>query len=315
MKLENIGFYTLSDQRAKSSSAHSRMMRAELLLGAQCNFSCPYCRGVGGRSLSLEEGFRIIDLWCKDNLFAIRFSGGEPLLNRHLVPFVQRAREGGVERIAISSNGSAPTYMYQELIEEGVNDFSISLDACCAEDGEKMSGGRKGAWEKVISNIETLSKLSYVTVGVVLTEHNADKVPDIIRFADSLGVSDIRIIPAAQRGATLPPVHIEKELEEKYPILAYRLRHLREGVPVRGISTGDNNRCPLVLDDMAVMEGKHYPCIIYMREGGSPIGKVGPEMRKERELWALNHDTHQDKICSQNCLDVCVHYNNTARDR
>lgn len=33
-------------------------------------------------------------------------------------------------------------------------------------------------------------------------------------------------------------------------------------------------------------------------------------MRKEREEWFKNHDTHGDKICRENCLDVCVDYNN-----
>jgi hypothetical protein len=34
---------------------------------------------------------------------------------------------------------------------------------------------------------------------------------------------------------------------------------------------------------MAVNHGKHYPCIIYMREMGKPIGDVGPNMRADSE--------------------------------
>lgn len=60
---------------------------------------------------------------------------------------------------------------------------------------------------------------------------------------------------------------------------------------------------------MAVNQGLHYPCIIYMREGGKAIGKVGDNMRAERKAWYENHDTHCDPICKKNCLDVCTEYN------
>jgi hypothetical protein len=173
-----------------------------------------------------------------------------------------------------------------------------------------MAGGVKGAWDLVVSNIKELSKLTYVTVGVVLTEENVGRVNDIIRFAHDLGVADIRIIPAAQDGDRLRGVIVDKDLLKSHPILRYRVFNIRYGFPVRGLMLDDSNRCSLALDDMAVMGSNHYPCIIYMREGGAPIGKVGPRMRFEREEWVKSHDTHKDPICKKNCLDVCVAYNN-----
>jgi hypothetical protein len=62
---------------------------------------------------------------------------------------------------------------------------------------------------------------------------------------------------------------------------------------------------------MAVCEGYHYPCIIYLREGGRAIGKItDATIRADREAWFQAHNTHTDPICSKNCLDVCVDYNN-----
>ena len=46
MKLEDIGFYTLSNERARKTSVISPIMRAELILTDRCNFRCPYCRGL-----------------------------------------------------------------------------------------------------------------------------------------------------------------------------------------------------------------------------------------------------------------------------
>ena len=314
MQLEDIGFYTLSDQRAATAAVDSRLMRAELLLTARCNFHCPYCRGVGGKDLSLAAALEVIHYWTAQRLFALRLSGGEPLLYKGLVELVTAAREGGVEKIAISSNGSFPLKNYLALIEAGVNDLSISLDACCAQDGEKMAGGVKGSWQRVVENIRELSSRTYVSVGVVLTEDNQDKISEIVEFAAELGVTDIRVIPAAQEGQRLAPVEVDPAILARLPILRYRLNNLKTGATVRGLSSADADHCGLVLDDMAVCEGQHYPCIIYLREGGQPIGSVGPDMRTQRALWSATHNPKKDPICARNCLDVCVAYNNRFRD-
>jgi hypothetical protein len=55
----------------------------------------------------------------------------------------------------------------------------------------------------------------------VLTPTNAATINKIIRFADSLGVSDIRVIPAAQYGEKLPAIEVDNDLLAKYPILRY----------------------------------------------------------------------------------------------
>jgi pyruvate-formate lyase-activating enzyme len=314
MKLEQIGFYTLSEARCAGASATSPLSRCEIVLTAQCNFKCPYCRHIGGRDMKPDQVANILRAWAVQGLKNVRFSGGEPTLWPGIFYVVRLARELGMERIAISTNGSADRVVYQALLNAGVNDFSVSLDACCASDGDTMAGGIKGAWEIVVDNIRWLSTQTYTTVGVVLTPANAATVNGIIRFADSLGVSDIRVIPAAQYGEVLPAIEIDADLLAKYPILLYRWQNLRDGKPVRGLSACDSSRCGLVLDDMAVNHNHHFPCIIYMRERGKPIGKVGPDMRAERDRWYKEHDTKLDPICSKNCLDVCVQYNNTFEE-
>lgn len=324
MKLEKIGFYTLSDERVMNTSENSQMKRCEMIITEYCNFKCPYCRGLkdeiyGKRSikqLSLEEIRNNIDLWClNEPLENIRFSGGEPTLHKNIIEIVEYAKHKGIKRIAISTNGSNKISLYKELVKAGVNDFSISLDACCAEDGDKMAGGIKDSWNKVVENIETLSKLTYVTVGVVLTPENIDKTIDTIRFAHKLGVSDIRIISAAQWNKPIPRLNeVEKEIRESHPILDYRIRHFAEGRNVRGMTENDSKKCALVLDDSVIAGDYHFPCVIYMREKGKAIGKVSDNMRKERKEWFEKHDCFKDKICRENCLDVCIDYNNKYRD-
>lgn len=314
MRLEQIGFYTLSDKRAAMASADSPLSRCELLLTSRCNFQCPYCRRVGGDDMPFDQAVSTVLLWASQGLFAIRFSGGEPLFYPRLIELVELAKSLGIKRIAISSNGSFPLWQYEDLLQAGVNDLSISLDACCAEDADKMSGGVKGLWNRVTCNITALAANTYVTVGVVVTPDNLYKVNDIVKFAASLGVQDIRVIPAAQDGNKLCTIYVDDDILSRFPILQYRINNFRLGRPVRGLCSSDNHQCPLVLDDMAVCGNSHYPCIIYLREGGAAIGKLGAGVRQQREAWYQQHDTHSDPICRVNCLDVCVDYNNKYRN-
>lgn len=303
-KLQDIGFYSLSDERAASSSEVSQMKRCEMIITENCNFKCPYCRGLradiyGARirkQLTIEEIKRNIDFWCQpEPLENIRFSGGEPTAHPDLLEAVRYAKSKGIKRIAISTNGSNKTELYQQLFEAGVNDFSISLDACCAEDGDKMAGGIKGAWSKVIANIEYLSKLTYVTVGIVLTPENIASCIETIRLAHKMGVADIRVISAAQWNRPITELKaIEAEIMDAHPILKYRINNFINGRNVRGLTEADNAKCPLVLDDSVIAGDYFFPCVIYMREHGDPIGKVGPDMRAQQKAWVEAHDCFND---------------------
>lgn len=316
--LDDIGFYTLTDARVEQLSASSPMWRCEILLTDRCNFKCPYCRGFGNFAcncdgdLPVQKAVEYIGYWIKDGLKNIRFSGGEPTLYDGLLDLVAYCKWNKVERIAVSTNGSADRELYDRLIDAGVNDFSISLDACCAQFGEKMAGVN-GQWERVVDNIKHVSEQTYVTVGMVVLPITLSTLADNIVFASSLGVDDIRIISAAQWGQVLDGLQdVPSDIIDKHPILKYRIQHYANGRNVRGITPSDSRACSLVIDDSVIAGDWHFPCVIYLREGGQPIGGVGHQMRAERIAWMENHDTHEDAICSENCLDVCIDYNNSS---
>jgi sulfatase maturation enzyme AslB (radical SAM superfamily) len=263
--------------------------------------------------MPFDQATKTLDLWISEGLRNVRFSGGEPSLYPGLDILVNRCKEGGVERIALSTNGTAPLAIYLRLAEVGVNDFSVSLDGGCCAVGTNMTGGVNGAWEKAVEAIRLLSTMTYVTVGMVFTEANIDQCIDAVLFVDSLGVSDIRVIPAAQYNKALASLScLPDNVLDKYPILKYRIKNLNDGRHVRGICDDNCRKCWLALDDMAVAGKWHFPCIIHLREGGDPIGEIGPDTRMDRLEWILRHDSSDDPICRANCLDVCVDYNDRA---
>ena len=205
--------------------------------------------------------------------------------------------------------------IYDRLLEAGVNDFSISLDSGCCSIGDKLTGGIKGAWDHVVNTIAYLSSKTYVSVGMVFTPENIDTCVNDVIFADSLGVSDIRVIPSAQYNAALTKLaKLPEYILLKYPILRYRINNIIKGRHTRGIKKKDTNKCYLAMDDMAVAHGYHFPCIIHLREGGEPIGKVTDNIRNDRAEWIKKHDSKKDPICLKNCLDVCIDYNNKCKE-
>jgi len=319
-KLEHIGFYTLSDTRARNVSSTSQMKRCEIIINEYCNFKCPYCKGLRSdvfsykkrKEMNLDEIKNVIDIWCKDQpLQNIRISGGEPTYHKNIVEVVEYAKSKGIKRIAISTNGSNSLSLYKQLVDAGCNDFSISLDSYNSDVGDIMAGNIPGAWNKVVSNIRELSELVYVTVGIVIDEKNIENFVKTVEFAASLNVSDIRVIPSSQYNKNLIGIiDIDEKIYSKYPILMYRINNLKVGISVRGIGDEDTTKCPLVIDDSIVAGNKHYPCVIYMREQGDAIGSVNDNMREDRIEWFKTHNSHDDPICRRNCLDVCIEYNN-----
>ena len=317
-RLEDIGFYTLKDERAKNTSETSPLYRCELILTDACNFNCTYCRGLRKDikgTMPVSVVIQTINFWADNGLKNIRFSGGEATLYKDLPELIALCKKKNIERIAISTNGSNKWDYYSKLINLGVNDFSVSLDSCCAAVAENMAGTKAGMWDTITQNIKRLSKEVYTTVGCVINEENLNFCLDTIMFADSIGVHDIRVIPSAQYNQAVEAMKkIPQDILNKYKILNYRYNRAVQGKNVRGMTKSDCKNCWLVLDDMAVADKFHFPCIIYMREQGNPIGKIGPDMRKERATWAREHDCLGDEICRNNCLDVCVDYNNRCRE-
>ena len=313
-KLEDIGFYTLTDARCKNASKNSPIWRAEILLTGRCNFRCPYCKPLlegCKEDLELSTLKTILQNLVKQKVKNIRFSGGEPTLYKQLLDVIKYCKDNNVERIALSTNGSAELNYYENLVKEGVNDFSISLDACCSQTGALMCGREKEQWKKIVKNIKELSKITYTTVGIVFNEENVSEVKEIILFAKNLGVSDIRIIPSAQYKKEDIISKLDFSLGQKYPILNYRIKNYNDGKRIRGLTEKDTKSCPLVLDDLVIAGNYHFPCIIYLRERGTPIGTLNDfdSLREQRYEWFLKHNCYQDKICRENCLDVCKAYN------
>jgi cyclic pyranopterin phosphate synthase len=102
----------------------------------RCNLRCLYCMPAGGISvkprseiLRLEEVLRLVKIALQLGIDKFRLTGGEPLLRRGVIPFVQTLTLlPGVADLSLTTNGMLLTHFNQRLWEAGVRRLNISLD-------------------------------------------------------------------------------------------------------------------------------------------------------------------------------------------
>jgi len=321
MKLDDIGFPAITEERAKTASTTSRLQRCELIATDACNLKCTYCKGLSskyGTTISKNNAEHIISGWIDHGLQHASFSGGEPMCSPYIETFVKMLSDGGVPFISLSTNGTFPVEKYAKLIELGATHFSISIDGRNPYIADKMAGV-DGAWKKVVKSITYLSQHSYVTASTVFNKDNVDDSANIIKFIHSLGVADIRFSSATQFNRLIPALElVPEDILKVHPILRFRIGNILKGINMRGISP---KRCWLPLDDMVVSNTLHFPCTMQMREGGCHIGsiigeggsiKTMKEIRNERGAWCKSHDCFKDSICNKYCMDFIIAYNKTV---
>lgn len=96
-----------------------------------CNFRCPFChnaslviRSDAASGFDSEEFFSYIQK-RKGILDGVCITGGEPLLHKDIIPFMERIKALGL-LIKLDTNGSFPALL-SEIIERGLVDY-IAMD-------------------------------------------------------------------------------------------------------------------------------------------------------------------------------------------
>ena len=102
----------------------------------KCNFRCLYCMPEGGvqclrheELLSFEEIVRLVRLMTGLGVHAVRITGGEPMARRGCLELVRLLHEiPGIDRIAMTTNGSLLAGRMAEARAAGLDAVNISID-------------------------------------------------------------------------------------------------------------------------------------------------------------------------------------------
>lgn len=131
----------------------------------RCNFRCPYCMPaeIYGESheflprshwLTSGEIKRLAGLFMQLGVNKLRITGGEPLLRRDIVEVVAGlAGLGGIDDIALTTNGSRLSARAHDLKAAGLKRITVSLDSVDPEVFKQMNGNR-GDLDAVLEGID-----------------------------------------------------------------------------------------------------------------------------------------------------------------
>lgn len=94
-----------------------------------CNFRCPYCHNAPlvtqmPDTMSEDEVFAYLEL-RRGILDGVVVSGGEPTLQKDLIPFLEKVKELGYA-VKLDTNGTNPAVL-REIAERGLCDY-IAMD-------------------------------------------------------------------------------------------------------------------------------------------------------------------------------------------
>ncbi len=113
----------------------------------RCNLQCKYCRPDFGEKLAhrdiltYEEILRLCQNLLKLGIKRFKLTGGEPLLRKDSVAFLQRLKAlDGVEQVTLTTNGTMLIQHLPKLKAIGIDGINISLDSCNPKTYAEITG-------------------------------------------------------------------------------------------------------------------------------------------------------------------------------
>lgn len=167
----------------------------------RCNFRCAYCMPADvyhedfkflphDQVLRYEEITRLARIAVGLGVVKLRITGGEPLVRRDIVALVEQlAQIGGVEDVAMTTNGYLLEKAAQPLKDAGLARITVSLDSLDNDVFLKMNGGKADV-APVLAGIRAAERAGLTPIkinAVVQRGVNDHTIVDLARFCKDNG--------------------------------------------------------------------------------------------------------------------------------
>lgn len=179
-----------------------------------CNLTCRECWMYGdsaSESLWLEEVKReqiSVDMWngLVDELAAspgekpfLTIMGGEPLMHSGIIELVRQAKQRLPEcNLDMSTNATLLPRFADDLVEAGIDDVYVSIDGPTPEINNPIRG--RNSFERAVKGLKSLQEASRragkgpnIALNFTVTGMNYESLPDMVRLAESLDLSEITV--------------------------------------------------------------------------------------------------------------------------
>ena len=191
---------------------------------SECNLKCLHCVVSADKKqegeLSTQDGLGLINEWRRMGVSEITFSGGEPLIRKDFFELAYAAKKQNLS-IGLATNGTLVTPSVAGELKKLQANIQVSLDGSSAEIYGKFRGS-KNAFDQAIKGVEALVRAGHdITIGTVISKHNVDDIPEMLKLVESYGIKTFRLIPFIPCGRGKENSILELEPEKVKEVSAY----------------------------------------------------------------------------------------------
>lgn len=168
-----------------------------LSLTEACNFRCGYCLPDGYRAegrpayLEVDEVRRLLAAFARVGLRKVRLTGGEPTLRKDLDAVIAAvAAIEGIERIALTTNGTRLPQRVGPWREAGLTALNVSVDSLDRGRFHAITGHDR--LDEIMDGVDQALSLGYESVklnAVLLRDINDDELPAWFDYVRDRAVS------------------------------------------------------------------------------------------------------------------------------
>jgi GTP 3',8-cyclase len=156
----------------------------------RCNLRCTYCMPEGGLDplehqeiLSYEEILRVIRVALGLGIQKIRVTGGEPLVRRGVVGFLERISAlRGVQDLSLTTNGILLADMAADLRRAGLRRVNVSLDTLDPVRFQEVT--RRPGLQAVLRGLDAARRVGLWPIKINVVAMRGINDGEIERFAD-----------------------------------------------------------------------------------------------------------------------------------
>ncbi len=292
----------------------------------RCNFRCDYCMPADrdysfqprNQLLTFEEIAEVARISVNLGVRKLRLTGGEPLLRRDLPRLIEMlAAIGGIEDIALTTNGFLLSGLAERLKRAGLRRVTVSLDSLDPGTFQRLTASKTTPARILAAMDDAAAKGLGVKVNMVVQKGvNDHEIPNMaalfkergftLRFIEYMDVGNLnqwrsdQVLTAAEILDRVRAQFDFEPLRPAYPGEVARRYAYRDGCGQFGIIASVSQPfCGQCTRGRLSAEGRFYTCL-FASEGADFRGLLrGPEgaagvARLLRALWAARADRYSE---------------------
>lgn len=262
--LEEASFVPLAERNS------SELVSLEIEPVGRCNLECGHCFVDFSDAMMTESTFQAV-LQGAELLGAVEltFNGGEPLLNRRCIDWIEVAAGRGLRTLLFTNGTLVSAAAARRLAKGGLAKATVSLDGFETEH-DALRGA--GAWERATRGVQHLVAADIpVHVTTMVHPRNEPRLAEFHQWCrKTLGVTGVRVSTIAEMGraAHRPDLQLRSE----------RFQRVYREEPERRPSTRQGHLpCQAGIDKLYVSaRGEVHGCHLF--EGvAAPLGNLRQE--------------------------------------